>query len=55
LPLLSSIACNAAGLRTDVRAAANYYKAIKNRQQDLKIVHYYYPALLAMLQDSGRM
>jgi hypothetical protein len=27
-----------------VRAAANYYKAIKNRQQDLKIVHYYYPA-----------
>jgi hypothetical protein len=31
--LLSSIACNAEGLRTDVRAAANYYKAIKNRQQ----------------------
>jgi hypothetical protein len=34
----------AEGLRTDVRAAANYYKAIKNRQQDFKIVHYYYPA-----------
>jgi curli biogenesis system outer membrane secretion channel CsgG len=31
-----------AAARTDVRAAANYYKAIKNRQQDFKIVHNYY-------------
>jgi hypothetical protein len=31
------------------------YELLCFAQQDLKIVHYYYPALLAMLKDSGRM
>jgi hypothetical protein len=41
---LSNPAKHCTAARTNVRAAANYYKAIKNRQQDFKRVHYLYPA-----------
>jgi hypothetical protein len=47
LSLVQIVLCSAAVsfLNIAVYSAANYYKAIKNRQQDFKTVHHYYSAL----------